>query len=100
MTKTYDIDRRLNVIRAWMHYNGITPHRIATAMGLSPGALREVFTPEWNPKTSTLRAIEPFMEDYKAAAIAEALARPPKNRAALPPSGEPRRAGRPETRRS
>lgn len=74
--KLYDIDRRLNAIRAWMHYNGVTPHRIALATDLSPGALRDVFKDTWNPKTSTLRAIEQFIEDYQSEARAAALQSP------------------------
>lgn len=73
MTKLYDIDRRLNAIRAWMHYNGVTPHRISLATGLSPGALRDVFKDTWNPKTSTLRVIEQFIEDYRAELRRQAL---------------------------
>jgi transcriptional regulator with XRE-family HTH domain len=70
--KRFDIDRRLNAIRAWVHYNGITPHQIAMKMGLSAGALRDMFKDTWNPKTSTLRAIEEFMQDHQRSADAAA----------------------------
>lgn len=98
--KVYDIDRRLNAIRAWMHYNGVTPHRIATATDLSPGALRDIFKDSWNPKTSTLRVIEQFIEDYQTEARAAVLAAPARTAGTSGPMRGLPRGNLPPIRRS
>lgn len=73
MSRVYDTDILLNKMRTWLHYNNVAPHRIAVAENLSPGALRDIFKPTWNPKASTLRAIEHFIAQFEAEQRARAI---------------------------
>lgn len=61
------IDMLLQQIRMWAIQNGHNPHSIAIGTGLSPGALRFLWKPQWNPNSETLRSIELFIVEQEQA---------------------------------
>lgn len=45
-------------IKAYMKSTGITPYALALAAGLHKNTLRDIHSPDWSPRLSTLRKIE------------------------------------------
>ena len=63
--RLYAIDLRLQAIRAWAIKREFTPHRLGKSCGLGPGTLVKLMDPSWNPRVSTLRIVEQYIDDYE-----------------------------------
>ncbi len=60
----YRIDQYLDSIRNWAIKNGFNRYALATTLGMSPSALRDMFQETWNPKVETLRLMENFILEH------------------------------------
>lgn len=52
------IEESIERIRAWVHRTGHKQATVAKRARLSPGTLRDMFEDDWNPRATTLRAVE------------------------------------------
>ena len=56
--KTPDVSKNIDRIRAFSRKEGVNRFDLAERAGLSRGALREMFKPDWNPTKETILSIE------------------------------------------
>jgi ribosome-binding protein aMBF1 (putative translation factor) len=61
------VDRLLSRVRRAARAPGWNRFRLAEEAGLGINALRNVFTPDFNPKADTLRKLEPVIRRVEAA---------------------------------
>jgi len=58
----FNVDQIIAQIRAFARERGLRPATLAQQAGLSPNALRDFDSSDWNPRTATLRKLSAYVQ--------------------------------------